>query len=81
VNLSQSTNDVYPTSIKIALIRSNETLVRVLQTLISSFRNKGKQFAHVVKMGRTQLQDAVPMMLGQGLRSLCGDPGGGGRKA
>jgi aspartate ammonia-lyase len=71
VNLSQSTNDVYPTSIKIALIRSNETLVKVLQTLISSFRSKGKQFAHVVKMGRTQLQDAVPMMLGQAFEAYA----------
>ena len=71
VNLSQSTNDVYPTSIKIALIRSNETLVGVLQTLISSFRNKGKQFAHIVKMGRTQLQDAVPMMLGQAFEAYA----------
>jgi len=71
VNLSQSTNDVYPTSIKIALIRSNETLVGVLQTLISSFRSKGKQFAHVVKMGRTQLQDAVPMMLGQAFEAYA----------
>jgi len=71
VNLSQSTNDVYPTSIKIALIRSNETLVEVLQTLISSFRSKGKQFAHVVKMGRTQLQDAVPMMLGQAFEAYA----------
>jgi len=71
VNLSQSTNDAYPTSIKIALIRSNETLVEVLQTLISSFRSKGKQFAHVVKMGRTQLQDAVPMMLGQAFEAYA----------
>ncbi|MDD1437654.1 aspartate ammonia-lyase, partial [Dolichospermum sp. ST_sed10] len=65
VNLSQSTNDAYPTSVKIALINSNKKLVLVLQSLIESFRNKGLEFSHVIKMGRTQLQDAVPMTLGQ----------------
>ncbi len=65
VNLSQSTNDAYPTSVKIALINSNKKLVLVLETLVESFRNKGKEFSHVIKMGRTQLQDAVPMTLGQ----------------
>jgi aspartate ammonia-lyase len=65
VNLSQSTNDAYPTSIKIAIINSNTKLIGVLRTLIQSFRNKGKEFSHVIKMGRTQLQDAVPMTLGQ----------------
>lgn len=65
VNLSQSTNDAYPTSVKIALINSNKKLVTVLESLIESFRNKSKEFAHVIKMGRTQLQDAVPMTLGQ----------------
>ncbi len=65
VNLSQSTNDAYPTAVKIALINSNQHLIRVLESLIISFRNKGKEFSHVLKMGRTQLQDAVPMTLGQ----------------
>jgi aspartate ammonia-lyase len=65
VNLSQSTNDAYPTSVKIALINSNKKLVQVLQTLIVSFRNKSLEFSKVIKMGRTQLQDAVPMTLGQ----------------
>lgn len=65
VNLSQSTNDVYPTSVKIALHNSNKTLIEVLQELIKSFEKKAKEFAHVIKMGRTQLQDAVPMTLGQ----------------
>jgi aspartate ammonia-lyase len=65
VNLSQSTNDAYPTSVKIALIKSNEKLVAVLESLISSFRNKAREFSQVIKMGRTQLQDAVPMTLGQ----------------
>lgn len=65
VNLSQSTNDAYPTSVKIALIASNEKLVEVLETLIEGFKEKEKEFSHVIKMGRTQLQDAVPMTLGQ----------------
>ncbi|MDD3742843.1 MAG: aspartate ammonia-lyase [Lentimicrobiaceae bacterium] len=65
VNLSQSTNDAYPTAIKIALIMSNNKLVEVLEELIESFKAKAKEFGHVIKMGRTQLQDAVPMTLGQ----------------
>jgi aspartate ammonia-lyase len=65
VNLSQSTNDVYPTAIKIALIKANEKLVVVLQQLITALHVKGREFARIIKMGRTQLQDAVPMTLGQ----------------
>lgn len=65
VNLSQSTNDAYPTAMKIALICSSRKLVDVLRELIDAFRSKGEEFAHVIKMGRTQLQDAVPMTLGQ----------------
>lgn len=65
VNLSQSTNDAYPTAIKIALINSNKKIIEVLKELIISFRKKGEEFGHVIKMGRTQLQDAVPMTLGQ----------------
>jgi len=65
VNLSQSTNDAYPTSVKIALINSNKKLVEVLISLIESFRKKAVEFSNVIKMGRTQLQDAVPMTLGQ----------------
>ncbi len=65
VNLSQSTNDAYPTSVKIALILANQSLIEVLKELIKSFHNKGKEFSHIIKMGRTQLQDAVPMTLGQ----------------
>ncbi|MFK7032279.1 aspartate ammonia-lyase [Flavobacterium oreochromis] len=65
VNLSQSTNDAYPTAIKIGAIRSNMNLILHLKQLIASFRKKGEEFKHVLKMGRTQLQDAVPMTLGQ----------------
>ena len=65
VNLSQSTNDAYPTAVKIALIKSNTTLVQTLRKMIDSLRKKGEEFQDVIKMGRTQLQDAVPMTLGQ----------------
>lgn len=65
VNLSQSTNDAYPTSVKIALILANKTLIEVLKELIQSFHNKANEFSQIIKMGRTQLQDAVPMTLGQ----------------
>lgn len=65
VNLSQSTNDTYPTAIKIALINSNKKLVVVLNELIIALQQKANEFSNVIKMGRTQLQDAVPMTLGQ----------------
>ncbi|OFY13440.1 MAG: aspartate ammonia-lyase [Bacteroidetes bacterium GWE2_42_24] len=65
VNLSQSTNDAYPTSVCVALYNMNIKLVEVLQGLIDGFKAKSEEFAHVIKMGRTQLQDAVPMTLGQ----------------
>lgn len=71
VNLSQSTNDVYPTALKIALINSNRALVAVLQQLVESFRERGRQYSHVIKMGRTQLQDAVPMTLGQAFEAYA----------
>ena len=67
VNLSQSTNDAYPTSIRIAAVNSNMQLIAHLKDLIASFRKKGEEFKHVLKMGRTQLQDAVPMTLGSGI--------------
>jgi aspartate ammonia-lyase len=65
VNLGQSTNDAYPSSLKIAMALSNITLVLELEELVESFMDKAKEFAKVLKMGRTQLQDAVPMTLGQ----------------
>ena len=65
VNLSQSTNDAYPTALKIALINCNQELLEVLHELITSFQIKSEEFSHMLKMGRTQLQDAVPMTLGQ----------------
>jgi len=65
VNLSQSTNDVYPTAVKIALFNSNKRLLKVLEQLIETLKIKAEAFSQVLKMGRTQLQDAVPMTLGQ----------------
>lgn len=65
INLSQSTNDAYPTAVRIAIIYSNRSLVDYLRELIESLDAKSREFAHVIKMGRTQLQDAVPMTLGQ----------------
>ena len=65
VNLAQSTNDAYPSAVHVALINSNRKLIDVLLELVASFRRKGEEFATVIKMGRTQLQDAVPMTLGQ----------------
>jgi aspartate ammonia-lyase len=65
VNLSQSTNDVYPTAVKIALHSAIEGLRAAMRELASAFLDKGQEFNPFVKMGRTQLQDAVPMTLGQ----------------
>ena len=65
VNMSQSTNDAYPTAVKIALINSISKLESSLKWLGEAFHAKGAEFAHIIKMGRTQLQDAVPMTLGQ----------------
>jgi len=65
VNLSQSTNDVYPTAVKLAMHSSISQLRAAMGALAGVFLLKGEEFAPYVKMGRTQLQDAVPMTLGQ----------------
>ena len=65
VNHAQSTNDVYPTAIKLALHASIVTLKQAMTELVAAFLAKGTEFAPHLKMGRTQLQDAVPMTLGQ----------------
>jgi aspartate ammonia-lyase len=65
VNLSQSTNDAYPTAIHVAILLTNTRLIAELKALTDSLRKKARAFKSVVKMGRTQLQDAVPMTLGQ----------------
>ncbi len=69
VNLSQSTNDVYPTALRIAGIWALRELQDSLATLRDGFLAKADEFADIVKMGRTQLQDAVPMTLGQEFRA------------
>src|SRR5687768_1968458 len=65
LNMSQSTNDSYPTAIKVAFLLRNAKLVDELQKLAHSFRTKGNQWLEIPKMGRTELQDAVPMTVGQ----------------
>jgi aspartate ammonia-lyase len=65
VNAGQSTNDVYPTAVKIALDFTAQRLLDAMEVLRSAFASKAEEFADVLKMGRTQLQDAVPMTLGQ----------------
>ncbi len=65
VNLSQSTNDVYPTAVKLALHTSITHLQEAMGALAGAFLRKGEEFSPFIKMGRTQLQDAVPMTLGQ----------------
>jgi aspartate ammonia-lyase len=65
VNCSQSTNDAYPTAFRLALYRKIDVYLDALNVLKEAFEHKGKEFNRVLKMGRTQLQDAVPMTLGQ----------------
>ncbi len=65
VNCSQSTNDAYPTAIHLGIYASHLKLLPYIQKLIEALEKKGTEFKDVVKMGRTQLQDAVPMTLGQ----------------
>jgi aspartate ammonia-lyase len=71
VNLSQSTNDVYPTAIRLSLLLSYSDLTRAMENLCAALRAKSVEFAHIIKMGRTQLQDAVPMTLGQEFRAFA----------
>ena len=65
VNCAQSTNDAYPTAFRYTFFRMNRHLEKALRDLIASFRAKGEEFKDIIKMGRTQLQDAVPMTSGQ----------------
>jgi aspartate ammonia-lyase len=65
LNMSQSTNDSYPTAIKVALLLRNDKLIGELDQLVASFRKKADAYLEVVKMGRTEMQDAVPMTVGQ----------------
>ena len=65
LNMSQSTNDSYPTAIKVAFLLRNDKLIEELQKVAASFRMKGDAYLELVKMGRTEMQDAVPMTVGQ----------------
>lgn len=65
VNFAQSTNDVYPTALRLAILLSFPALATAMDGLIAALRAKGEEFSRVLKMGRTQMQDAVPMTVGQ----------------
>lgn len=71
VNASQSTNDAYPTGFRIAVYNSIIKLIDKITYLQKAFENKAREFADVLKMGRTQLQDAVPMTLGQEFKAFA----------
>lgn len=71
VNLSQSTNDVYPTAIRLAVLCKHQSLILELRRLIGAFRQKAKEFGRIAKVGRTQLQDAVPITLGSEFESFA----------
>lgn len=71
VNMSQSTNDAYPTALKIAMYFAKDPLITELNLLIESLLEKAEEFKDVLKMGRTQLQDAVPMTLGQTFKAYA----------
>ncbi len=70
VNLSQSTNDAYPTAIRLGILLSYEDLTSAMERLCAELDRKAAEFAPVIKMGRTQLQDAVPMTLGQEFKAF-----------
>ncbi len=69
VNMSQSTNDAYPTAFRLAILLSYPSLMESMDDLVLALKDKARQFELVIKMGRTQLQDAVPMTLGQEFNS------------
>lgn len=71
VNLSQSTNDAYPTALNIALIEAVDDLAASMDVLQQAFERKAQAFQGLLKIGRTQLQDAVPMTLGQEFRTFA----------
>ncbi|NQY50232.1 MAG: aspartate ammonia-lyase, partial [Colwellia sp.] len=71
VNMSQSTNDVYPSSVRLAVLLNQESLLTAVEQLVASFTHKSKEFSGILKLARTQLQDAVPMTLGQEFKSFA----------
>ncbi len=71
LNMSQSTNDTYPTALKVAILGNNDRMVEELKRLVAALRAKGNAFIDVLKMGRTEMQDAVPMTVGQEFHALA----------
>ncbi len=71
LNMSQSTNDSYPTALKVAILMNNDAMVMELEALVAAFRDKGNAFIDILKMGRTEMQDAVPMTVGQEFHALA----------
>ncbi len=71
VNMSQSTNDAYPTAVRVAILLSSGALRNALENLAGAFERKAAEFAHVLKLGRTEMQDAVPMTLGEELGAFA----------
>ncbi len=71
VNLAQSTNDAYPTAVRLAVIFASQPLIDAITDLVEALQRKGDEFDDVLKMGRTQMQDAVPMTLGQEFRAFA----------
>jgi len=72
VNYGQSTNDVFPTGMRLATLLELEKLYPVLDSLVAALNKKGKEFHHILKSGRTHMQDAVPMRLGQEFAAYAG---------
>ena len=70
VNCSQSTNDAYPTALHVGMALGNRRLATAMLELVEAFNAKGREFSEILKMGRTQLQDAVPMTLGQEFKAF-----------
>ena len=71
VNMSQSTNDAYPTGFRLGVYAAMDSLIDALDQLQDAFNDKGAEFVDILKMGRTQLQDAVPMTLGEEFRAFA----------
>ncbi|QBG36381.1 aspartate ammonia-lyase [Litorilituus sediminis] len=71
VNMSQSTNDVYPSAVRLSILLKQAPLLAAVTELMDAFDNKAEQFSDIIKLARTQLQDAVPMTLGQEFKGFA----------
>jgi len=81
VNMAQSTNDTIPTNIRLSILAELPALVSAFETLRDALAEKGREFDHIVKAGRTHLQDAMPIRLGQEFTAYAGSIGRGIRRA